>query len=359
MALSTSELNTLTQEFIAPGVTDNVFKNDPLLAYLKANQPRRFAGGTNIREVLMYNKEVGAAYDHTDISSPFSEAITRLSEHVTYDIKFYYAKVAVNKAIVQVLNKGPEAAFRLIDIHMVNGALKLSEMLALDLYNYGQDASGSGTGFDSDGTDRTLMLNGLAEIVNDDTTDSWEGLTDTDGQQFQVIGTSSFTRGSAGDVSGAMDGNVTNVNGAITYKILDEKYMEAVIGTEQPNLGVTTNLGYSYIKQKFQPLQRITSLDPNVGFTGLEFNASRIMVSQYAPGTVSSGENVSSEGEVLWFLNTPHLRLWITDDAEYAFGFSGFKGKRDDDLLAGQIKFAGNITCVAPRLQAQLNQITG
>lgn len=354
MALSTSELNTLTQEFIAPGVTDNVFKNDPLLAFLKANQPRRFPGGTNIREVYMYEQEVGAAYDHTDVGTPFSEAITRISEHVTFDVKFYYAKVAVNKAIVQVFNKGPEAAFRLIDMHMVNGALKLSEMLALDIYNYGQDNTVLN---DTDGTDRTLMINGLAEIVNDNVTDSWKNASDGVGQTFDRLG--SATTGLRADVNSALNASVTAVSGSITYKTLDEKYMEAVIGTEQPNLGVTTNLGYSYIKQKFQPLQRITSLDPNVGFTGLEFNSSRIMVSQYAPGTQSVGDNIDSTGETLWFLNTPHFRLWITDDQEFAFGFSGFKGDRRDDLLAGQIKFAGNLTCVAPRLQAQLNRITG
>jgi len=354
MALSTSELNTLTQEFIAPGVTDNVFKNDPLLAFLKANQPRRFPGGTNIREVYMYEKEVGAAYDHTNLSAPFSEAITRIAEHVTFDIKFYYAKVAVNKAIVQVLNKGPEAAFRLIDMHMVNGALKLSELLALDIYNYGQDNSVLNGGL---GTDRSLMINGLAEIVNDNVTDSWKNASDANGEKFDRLG--SATTGLRADVSSALNGNVTAVSGSITYKFMDEKYMEAVIGTEQPNLGVTTNLGFSFIKQKFQPLQRIMTTDPNVGFTGLEFNASRIMVSQYAPGTQGTLENLDSTGETLWFLNTPHFRLWITDDQEFAFGFSGFKGDRQDDLLAGQIKFAGNLTCVAPRLQAQLNRITG
>ncbi len=267
MALSTSELNTLTQEFIAPGVTDNVFKNDPLLAFLKANNPRRFPGGTNIREVYMYEKEVGAAYDHTDTGNPFSEAITRISEHVTFNVKHYYAKVAVNKAIVQVYNKGPEAAFRLIDMHMVNGALKLSEMLALDIYNYGQD---SATLNDADGTDRSLMLNGLAEIVNDNVTDSWKNASDSVGQTFDRLGSATTgLRADVDDNGGSINGSVTAVSGSITYKLLDEKYMEAVIGTEQPNLGVTTNLGYSYIKQKFQPLQRITALDPNVGFDGL------------------------------------------------------------------------------------------
>jgi hypothetical protein len=356
MALSLTELNALTQEFIAPGVTDNVFLNDPLLAFLKANQPRRFPGGKTFDEMFMYGKENGGSYDHTSTSSTFTVTIKSIANRATHTVKHYYTNVSVLKPEIQVYNKGPEAAFRMIDMHMVNAALRLSELLALDLYNYGVDASG-GAPFDSDGTDRSLKLNGLAEIVNDDVSDSWASDADGDGQAFQNYGT--IDKRDVDDDGGGLNGNVTNVAGSITYKTLDEKYMEAVIGTEQPNLGVTTNLGYSYIKQKFQPLQRITSVDPNVGFTGLEFNNSRIMVSQYAPGTQAPGDNTSAEGEVLWFLNTKHFRLWITDDPEFAFGFSGFKGARNDDLLAGQIKFAGNISCVSPRLQAQLNQITG
>ena len=353
MTASLTELNLLTQEFIAPGVADGIFKNDPLLAFLKANQPRRFPGGKTFEEVFMYGKENGGAYDEDSTSSTFTVSLKQVSERTTNTVKHYYTNVSVLKPHIQVYNKGPEAAFRIIDLHMVSAALTLSEFLAQDVYAYGVNQSG-------DGSNRVSNLNGLAEIINDNSTDSWHmtdsDITDTDGQTFASLGT--ITRSG---VAGALDGNVTELNGSITYKDLDERYMDCVIGTEEPNLMVTTNLGFSYIKQKFQPLQRITSVDPTIGFKGMEFNSARIMVSQYAPGTIGAAtdNNICSEGEVLWYLNTKHFRLWITDDPEFAFGFSGFKGARDDDLLAGQIKFAGNITCVNPRLQGQLSQITG
>lgn len=42
------ELNTYTTKHIVPGVVDNVFKNDPLLAYMKANTLEIFPGGAAI-----------------------------------------------------------------------------------------------------------------------------------------------------------------------------------------------------------------------------------------------------------------------------------------------------------------------
>ena len=47
------ELNTYTNKHIVPGVIDNVFKNDPLLAYFKVNEPQTFPGGSAIQENFM------------------------------------------------------------------------------------------------------------------------------------------------------------------------------------------------------------------------------------------------------------------------------------------------------------------
>jgi len=350
MALSLSEINALTQEFIAPGVADGIFLNDPLLAFMKANQPMVFPGGKTFDEMFMYDRENGGPYDRTNTSNTFTITQKDIANRTTHNVKHYYSNVSVVKEEIQVINVGPEAAFRIIDLHMVNAALKLSEDLAVDLYGYGTDESGG------DGTDRSLRLNGLAEIINDNVVDSYELASDVDGQTFDSYGT--ILRS---DVNNALDGNVTDVSGSISYKTLEETYQETVVGAEQPDLGVTTNKGIAFIKQKFQPQQRFSSVDPTIGFTGLEFNSARIMVSQYAPGENGFGENLldAGEGEVLWWLNTKHFRLWITADPEFAFGFSGFKGERDDNLLAGQMFFAGNVTCVQPRFQGQLNRITG
>jgi hypothetical protein len=110
MALSLTELNALTQEFIAPGVTDNVFLNDPLLAFLKANQPRRFPGGKTFDEMFMYGKENGGSYDHTSTSSTFTVTIKSIANRATHTVKHYYTNVSVLKPEIQVYNKGPEAA---------------------------------------------------------------------------------------------------------------------------------------------------------------------------------------------------------------------------------------------------------
>ena len=350
MALTLSEINALTQEFIAPGVADGIFLNDPLLAFMKANQPMIFPGGKSFEEMFMHGRENGGPFAAAHSANKFTITQKEIANRVTHAVKYYYSNVSITKEDVQVVNVGPEAAFKIIDLHMVNAALTLSEDLAVDLYGYGLDKSGG------DGTDRSLRLNGLAEIINDNSVDSYELASDTDGQTFDSYGTVLRS-----DVSGALTGNVTAISGSISYKQLEETYQETVVGAEQPDLGVTTNKGIAYIKQKFQPQQRFSSVDPTIGFTGLEFNNARIMVSQYAPGENGFDENLTDagEGEVLWWLNTKHFRLWITADPEFAFGFTGFKGERDDNLLAGQMFFAGNVTCVQPRFQGQLNRITG
>jgi hypothetical protein len=161
-----------------------------------------------------------------------------------------------------------------------------------------------------------------------------------------------------------MTGPTANVNGPITYKTMDEAYMSVVIGDENPNLMVTTNLGMSYIKQKFQPQWRVETQDPKIGFNGLKFNQAMIIASQYAPGTAGVndpklGNYNLSTGETLWLLNTKYWRLWVTDDPEFGFGFTGFKPAQDSLVVAGQYLFTGNVTCQSPRLNRYLFNITG
>ena len=57
MANIVNEVNVFTLTHIVPGVVDGVFKNDPLLAYLKMNGIRRIqdgaAGGNMIQENII------------------------------------------------------------------------------------------------------------------------------------------------------------------------------------------------------------------------------------------------------------------------------------------------------------------
>src|SRR5690606_14463617 len=127
---------------------------------------------------------------------------------------------------------------------------------------------------------------------------------------------------------------------------------------------VTTNLGMSYIKEKFQPQWRVETQDPKIGFNGIRFNQAMIMQSQYCPGTQGVNDPVlgnynAAGGETLFMLNTKYFRIWVTDDPEFGFGFSGFTPAQDSTTIAGQYFYAGNITAQAPRLSRHFYNITG
>lgn len=338
------ELNTSTNRHIVPGVVDQVFKNDPLLAHMKKNNVEKFPGGTQINENFLYaSMPNGGAYAK---GSTFTISLVQTETSASFVPKHYGIPVAVAKEDVQVFNKGEHAVFRLIDSKLQNAALTMSAILAVDLYQ-----NGTGT--------RINNMNGLAEALNDGSVSSWNG------SAYTTYG--SLTRGGTigTALSSPMTGPAASVGGPITYKILEETYNSIVIGDEYPNLMVTTNLGMSYIKEKFQPQWRVETQDPNIGFNGVKFNQAMIIQSQYAPGTAADstnanlGTNYTSAGETIFYLNTKYFRLWVTDDPEFGFGFTGFKPAQDTLVVAGQYLFTGNMTCQAPRMSRHIYAITG
>jgi hypothetical protein len=340
------ELTTSTQRHIVPGIIDQVFKNDPLLAYMKKNNLQKFGGGTQIQENFIYDAlPNGGSYAD---GATFTMDLVQTETGGTFKPKHYVVPVTISKNQIQVFNKGPEAVFRLVDARLQNAALTMSAILAIALYN------------DGTSTGRTNDLNGLAECLSDGTNNSWTGST------YTTYGT--LTRG--GTIGTALNSPMTsptaNVAGPITYKILEEAYNSIVIGDEYPNLMVTTNLGMSYIKEKFQPQWRVESQDPKIGFNGVKFNQAMIIQSQYAPGSTGVNDDrignylaPSSQGETLFFLNTKYWRFWVTDDPEFGFGFTGFKPAQDSLVVGGQYLYTGNITCQSPRLNRHLFNITG
>ena len=337
------ELNTYTKKEITGGVVDNNFKNDPVLAMIKANNSVTFGGGTKIQENFLYAPMSGGSYPK---GQSFNIDRRQTATGAEFDPKHYYVNVTEYKEDIQIFNKGPNAVFKIVDADMQNAALTMSAILAVALYQEGQSAT------------RANELNGFAEQLNDGSVNSF------DGSAYPTYGT--LTRG--GNIGTALNSPMTGpgaqVSGPITYSALETAYNSVVIGAEHPDTMVTTNLGYSYIKQKFQPQWRVESQDPKIGFNSLVFNAARIFQSQYAPGTAGVNDtdlgnyNVST-GETLFYLNMKYLRMYVTDDQEFGFGFTGFKPAQDNTQVAGQYLATLNVSNQAPRLMRHLYDITG
>jgi hypothetical protein len=357
------QLNVATERWIRdnPALVDNVFQNDPFLAYLKLNVREDFPGGTLIQENFYYDGLVGGAYAK---GQEFDISEKQVEQAMQFNLKFFEVNVTLSKEDIQVLNKGPKAVFRLVDSRMTNAYMTIGAHLAIGLYLNGQQAN------------YVRNVNGLAEMLNDNTTASW------DNSNYSTYG--GITRG--GQVGQALNSAPTNVNGTIEYNTLEETYGNASFGNIEPNLGATTVLGYSYIKEKFQTQQRFNDTqDPAIGFNGLKFNSATLIKSRYIPGsniatantdankiavtflTNTSGGNVTayptlavSSSETLFWINArkPYINFYISDDPEYGFGFTGFKVAQGNTKVAGQVLAAVNLTG-HPRYHRQVYGITG
>jgi len=364
------QITVATKRYINsnPDLRDMVFNKDPLLAYLRLNARETFPGGRLIGENFWYDGLIGGSYAK---GKEFNTEQPQVEQELQFQPRFFEVGVTLYKEDVQVLNTGPEAAFDIIESRIQNAYTTIGTHLAIALYLNGQNAN------------YTTNFNGLPEAFNDNSTASWDGNT------YATYGT--ITRGGA--VGSVLNSVPVNVAGTIEYNTLEETYAAASFGAGEwePNLGVTTYFGYSFIKEKFQTQQRFNNLqDPKIGFNGMEFNNATLLRSRYCPGSYLFGPaaagtadpiavtylNESSNGaltsyplgtgyasgywETLWWLNArkPHINLYVSSDAEFGFGFTGFKPSAGNTRMIGQVLFSGAVT-FAPRYGKQLYGITG
>lgn len=120
----------------------------------------------------------------------------------------------------------------------------------------------------------------------------------------------------------------------------------------------------------------------------MEFNNAVILRSRYCPGSYLFGSAGAADPiavtylkqmsngaltayplgtgyssgywETIWMINArkPHVNFYVTDDAEFGFGFTGFKVSAANTKVIGQVLFAGAVT-FGPRYHKQLYGITG
>jgi len=351
------QITVATKRYIreTPALIDGVFQHDALLAYAKQNVREDFDGGRLIGENFIYNGLPGGSYQK---GKQFNITQPQIEQELQFQIKFFEVDVTLFKEDIQVLNKGDNAAFRLIDSRMSAAYMTIGAHMAIAQYLNGQAVN------------YTPNFNGLAEALNDNSVASWDGST------YATYGT--ITRG--GQVGTSINSTPTDVAGTIQYQTLEETYGNATFGSIEPNLGITTQKGFSYVKEKFQTQQRFQNTqDPKIGFNGMQFNAATLIRSRYAPGTAISGTNdpiavgyltemslgnvvayPTVTSETLFWINArkPFFNFYITDDPEYGLGFTGFKPAQGNTQVAGQVLFAGALTWF-PRYHQQLYGITG
>jgi hypothetical protein len=353
-----SAIDTATKRYIrnTPKLVDMVFQEAAFSALAKQSVREDFDGGRLIGENFYYGGLIGGPYakgQDFDISEP------QVEQELQFNIKFQEVNVTLTKEDIQVINKGENAAYKLIQSRMTNAYMTMGAFIDIAMPLNGQLAN------------YTKNVNGLAEALNDGSTASWDGNT------YTTYGT--ITRGGA--VGSSINSVPVNVNGTIEYTTLEEQYGNCSFGPmKEPSHLITTYLGYSYIKEKFQTQQRFNDTqDPKIGFNGMKFNDAIILRDRYMPGTYISGTGdviatnffrfmsggaltayPTVTAETLFMMNVrkPYFNMYISDDPEYQLGFTGFKPAQGNTKVAGQVLLAYAVT-FSPRYHKQLYGITG
>lgn len=336
--------DTSTVKEIVSGVSDGVFRNSVMLSYLRKNSLERWDGGSVFQENLLYDTLIPTEYTPGDT---FDLSQQQLATGATVSPRYYNVPVTAYIEKLRVELAGPRAAFNYVDMLLQNAAMAMSARLAIDLFENGQSAG------------RTAKINGLDEALSDGTTNGFRAATYA---TYLTLTRSALN----GALNSPMTGPAASVGGAISYPVLEQTWQSVCVGPEKPDLMLTTNLGISYIKMAFQAQQRFESATSEFGFNTFKFNGTDVVADQYAPGTRTAtavdtklGYTAVSTGETLWFLNTKHMRLYLSTDELFAFGFTGFMPDPANSVVAGHYKALLNFTVQQPRFNRYLFAITG
>lgn len=350
MALLINELNTVMTEEIQPGIVDGYFKAGPLIAMCKARFNRRWTGHT-IQDNFMYKPMKGGAYAK---GGTFDTTRVRTRSGIQFTPRYYQVNITEFLEDLEVEMAGPRAAFSLLRTDMAQAALTMSAILEIAAFRHGQNLAAD---------DRSLELNGLGEAFSNGTNASWDGNT------FPTYGGQTRT-----DVAPALtaptglipaDVSAAPYNGQTSYRVLRHSYLASGVGNETPTIGLTTRREMGYIAETFLPHQQIDTLQPEIAWPGIKFDRATIMYSDYCPGADGVNDpylgNYNNSTETFWWLNfgpqgdDAYIRLFIAASAKFAFGFTGFKGAREDNQVSGQILFGGNLLARNLRLSRVLH----
>lgn len=345
MALTLSDINAFTTNKIVPKSTEVIFKNDPLLTKILAQNNVVYDGGMQIQRPLMYAKLWADAFTRGDM---FDIGYRKTDTAFVVSPKFYAANITL-LGTDDVINRGPAAAFSTVQSKMLNASLVMAETLSLAIYRDGQGYASSARHIDGlmawvdDGSTNATYSSGATYTRS---LASVGGITRSDILAGPSTGDES-TYATVGGINAYTHRNVTT----FTLDDLNRAYGFAWFGSDAPDLLVTTQGAYNRIWKATTPNQRYMERDTvlaKVGFQSFRFNGAEVVISKYFQDAVTGYGAGSGLGGILG-LNTKYIEMYVSDNPKFKFGFTGFKEAQNTLDVSGQFLFAGNLIYVSPR----------
>lgn len=312
------DIAATTVDAYMPGLIDNFFNSNPLWLKLQGKERVMLDGGDRVRQSFIYDRMIGGSYtanDTFDIQRPQTKTV----------MEFNWSQYFTNLTLVGLdLLKNEGGATKIMDLveaEMETCRLTIADILGDDLY-------GDGTGNNS------KALLGLSAGVDDGT---------------NVAAYGGITRSSNGNQGTAVKGKYNATTATLSLPLMNSYMGTATIQPARPDLIMTTQSLWDKFWDRVQPQQRYP-VGPNfddlakVGYNAINFNGAAVVP-----------DNKCQSGR-LWMLNTDYIKLIVHRSRD--FNFTGFQKPPNQDILVGQILFAGQLIIVAPRLNLQARNLS-
>ena len=291
-------------------LTDNVFTDRVLTNHLMSKgRIRMVNGGTKIVEPLIYGQNTTvASYSGYDTISLAAQTGITAAE---YDWKQYAASIAIS-GIEEAKNNGEQEIINLLEAKIMQAEESMRE--------------GFNAMFFADGTGNSGKdWNGLGNLIE--------------------------SGNSVGGINSATAGNEywrsyeENTAGALTLAQMATAYNAVSVGSDHPDLILTTTALYEKYESLLQPQLRYTDTKTaDAGFQNLLFKAAPVVFDKAAPAGV------------VYFINSKYLTL-VGHSGKW-FQQTQFVRPENLDARYALIMCYGNLTCRNRKKQGKLTAKT-
>jgi hypothetical protein len=308
-----ADVAATTVDAYLPGLVDNFFNSNPLWLRLASKERVLLDGGDQIRQSIIYTGMTAGSYSANDT---FDIQRVQTKTVMLFDWSQYYCNLTIDGRTMLKNEGGATKVMDLVEAEMETARITLADTLGTDLY------------LDGTGNANKALLGLIAGIDAGSNVASYGGIT----------------RSANGAQGTAVQGVVNTTGGALNLPLLNSIMGSATIQPARPDLIMTTQSMWDKVWDRVQPQQRFP-VGPGfedlakIGYNAINFNGAAVV-----PDSKCASGN-------MWFLNTDYIKLIIHKSRD--FHFTGFQKPANQDVLVGQILFAGQLIVVAPRLNAR------
>lgn len=306
MALTWTNIDSITTRKFIPILADNIYKSNPLFLLLNGKGRIVLDGGRSIVEPVLYDKQPSGSYaQFATLDVTPKEIVTDLE----LQYKLYYAAASVSEHDL-LKNYGSSRVLDFLAAQMQNMEATLKDLIGGDLF---KEAPGAND------------IDSLFVAVDDNNTYAGIDRTVTPG--------STFWKATYVDAAGAEP----------SFAEFQKRYGQATQGDTSPDLIVVVQEVFNKLWSLSLPQQRYAEGDDiTVGWPYIRFNRARIMVDSHIVITANTAP--------AYFLNLDFVSLIVHTLRD--FSFTGWLTGINQDARTGRVHWAGNAVVNNPRFQA-------